>query len=75
MNCLQQRNAQGLALAGLIALNSNAFVGNIRRCGVKESFGWGLAQSSSLAKELFHQRTRSDPIALTRSKSRAVRTL
>lgn len=46
--------AQHLSPAlGLVATSSNAFVGNIRRCGVQtDGFGWGLAPSSALAKEV-----------------------
>ena len=71
---------------GLIMLSGNSFVGNLLRSPTQVPFvpsandnnrpppplvGAGMHQASLLSRELFFQRDRSEPPAVTRSKSKA----
>ena len=63
-------DAQHLSPAvGLVALNSSALVGNLLRCRADGARAWGAGASGALARELFFQPTRADPVRATRRRS------
>ena len=56
---------------GLVAFNSPTLCGNLLRCGGAGLAAWGVDRSAALARELFFQPTRRDPLRATTSRSMA----